>query len=99
MLDNKSILGQINLRKAEIKRFGVQKIGLFGSYARSSQTHGSDIDIMVEFTPGMKSFDNYMGLKIFLEELFGAKVDLVISDAVKKRLRQYIFEGLQYAGL
>ena len=43
-----------------------------------------------------KTFDNYMDLKIFLERLFGCKVDLVIADVVKSRLRRPIFEETIY---
>jgi len=41
--------------------------------------------------------NNYMDLKFFLEDLFGCRVDLVISDAVKSRLRKAIFEETVYA--
>jgi len=64
----------------KIKKFEVMRIGLFGSYAMNKQTDKSDIDILVEFEKGKKTFDNYMNLKFFLEALFKCKVDLVDVD-------------------
>ena len=64
---------------------------MFGSAARNEATEGSDLDFLVEFD--RKTFDNYMGLKEFLESLFGCRVDLVIRSAVKPRLREAILSS------
>ena len=77
----------------EIKeKYGVKNLYIFGSYVRGEQTPESDIDILVEFEKGKKTFRNYMGLKFYLEELFRKKVDLIIKEAVKPRLKKYIYE-------
>ncbi len=77
----------------EIKeKYGVKNLYIFGSYVRGEQTPESDIDILVEFEKGKKTFKNYMGLKFYLEELFRRKVDLIIKEAVKPRLKKYIYE-------
>jgi Predicted nucleotidyltransferases len=81
----------------EIRKFGVKKIGLFGSYVKDEQKIGSDIDILVEFEKDQKTFDHYMDLKFFLEELFELKVDLVISEALKPDLKTYILDSVKYA--
>lgn len=75
-----------------IEQFGVRKLGLFGSCAREEQVASSDLDFLVEFEH--KSFDAYMGLKILLEDLFEKRVDLVIADALKSRLRENITKEL-----
>lgn len=74
--------------------FSVSKIGIFGSYVRDSARPDSDIDIIVEFEE--KSFDNYMDLKFFLEDLLGKKVDLVVSDSIKKRAKPTILKEAEY---
>ncbi|GAB6072659.1 nucleotidyltransferase family protein [Venenivibrio stagnispumantis] len=79
-------------RMPEIKeKYGVKNLYIFGSYVRGEQTPKSDIDILVEFEKGKKSFRNYMGLKFYLEDLFGLKVDLVIKEAVRKELKRHIY--------
>ena len=53
---------------------------MFGSLLHSiGKLHG-DIDLLVRFHPGSKTFDNFMGLKLYLEELFpGERIDLMLS--------------------
>ncbi len=69
------------------KLFGVKKIGIFGSLARGEDRPGSDADIEVEFEPGMDTYANYIGLALYLEELLGRRVDLVLSRVLALYLR------------
>lgn len=78
-------------------RFGVKKIGIFGSCIRGEERPDSDVDILVEFRRGQETFDHYMDLKFYLEDLFGRKVDLVMKGAIKRRLREYIMDEVVYA--
>lgn len=90
-----TILAALHAHAAEMhERFGVQQLGLFGSYARAEDRPGSDIDILV----GMDapSFDRYMDLKFYLEELLGRGVDLVMADGVKPRLKPHIAREVQH---
>ena len=59
------------------ERFGVAKIGIFGSAARGEERPDSDVDVLVEFAPGQTTFRNFMELAFYLEELFGRRVDLI----------------------
>ncbi|MEA2018032.1 MAG: nucleotidyltransferase domain-containing protein [Campylobacterota bacterium] len=69
------ILNELSKNKSYIEEnFEVDKIGLFGSYAKGKQTEESDIDIYVEFKH--KTFDNLAGLWNYLEELYHKKIDL-----------------------
>ena len=81
----------------EIKeRFGVNKIGIFGSHARGEERTYSDVDVLVEFKKGYATFDNFMELKFFLEELFIRAVDLVTVDALRPRLKKAILQEVSY---
>jgi len=79
-----------------IEKFGVIEIAIFGSYARGEQREDSDVDLIVDFKEGWKTFDNYMNLKFYLEELFGKKVDLVIKSAINPRIKPFIIEEAIY---
>jgi len=79
------------------EKYGVRRIGFFGSLVRNEQKETSDIDVLVEFEKGAKTFDNYMNLKFYLEEVFGRNVDLVISDALKPQIRERVLEEVMYA--
>jgi len=76
--------------------FHVSEIGIFGSFVRNEQTLTSDIDIIVTFEKGYKNFFNYMRLKYYLEELLGLRVDLVIKEAIKPRLKDRILGEVEY---
>ncbi|MBF7081720.1 nucleotidyltransferase family protein [Desulfallas sp. Bu1-1] len=97
MYNENAILTKIETNMTRIKSFGVKKIGLFGSFARGEQTNTSDIDILVEFYQDQKTFDNYMDLKFYLEDLFGRKVDLVIAETIKPDLKPNITRSVRYA--
>ena len=97
MLTSNQIMKTLNIHRKEIQRFGVKRIGLFGSFQTNKQHQKSDIDILVEFRKGKKTFDNYMDLKFFLEKSFGRPVDLVIKEAVKQDLKPSILKSVRYA--
>lgn len=81
----------------DLKAYGVRRVGIFGSFARLAQNNKSDIDILVEFNPDNKTFDNYMDLKFYLERLLHRKVDLVIKDALKARIKNRVLSEVEYA--
>jgi len=96
--DQEEILRVLSANEAKIKSFGVRSLSLFGSSARGEDTPESDLDFVVEYEK--KTFDSYMDLKLFLEELFHGSVDLVLVDGIKPRLRAAILrEAIHAPGL
>lgn len=77
----------------EIKQFKIQKISIFGSVARDDETTQSDIDILIKFK-GPATYDMYMNLKFYLEDLLGRNVDLVTEDAIRPEIKQYVEKDL-----
>jgi len=71
-------------------RYGVKRIGIFGSYARGDETRTSDVDVLVEFAPGQATFDNFMQLAYDLEDLFKRKVDLLTVAGIDKYIRSQV---------
>jgi hypothetical protein len=98
-VNRKKILKILQDNQYRIHQFGVRKIGLFGSFTNGSPKRLSDVDILVEFKKGQKTFDHYMGLKDLLERLLGRNVDLVIKSALKPRIKFSVLKGVRYAGL
>lgn len=82
------VLEILERNRETIRAYGVRRLGLFGSCARGESGPDSDLDFVVEFDK--KSFDVYMAVKEFLEDLFDCRVDLVIDSAIKPRLREVI---------
>ncbi|MFP4461228.1 MAG: nucleotidyltransferase family protein [Thermotogota bacterium] len=96
-MERNTILEFLKKNTQEFNKFGVKKIGLFGSFASRRNTNNSDIDILVEFKTGEKTFDNYMDLKFFLEDRLKRKVDLVIEKNIKTELKEEILSTAKYA--
>ena len=69
---------------------------MFGSFARGDQKKRSDVDVLVEFEKGHKTFDNYMELKFHLEDILNAKVDLVTKAAIRQEMRERILAEAVY---
>ena len=84
-----------DIRKELSERFTVVRIGVFGSHAKGEACPDSDVDIIVELSE--PTFDNYMDLKFKLEEILGRRVDLVLADTVKPRLKPVIEQEAIYA--
>ena len=76
----------LEAHRNDLRRFGVKSLRLFGSVARDEAAEDSDVDILVSFErpPG---FSGFMKLRIFLEDLLGAKVDLITENGLKDRVR------------
>ena len=72
----------------DIRALGAKRIGVFGSVARGEERADSDVDALVELDE--RTFDRYMDLKLYLEDLLGRRVDLVLADRIKPRLRERI---------
>lgn len=89
------VLKTLEENRERIRQFGVRSLGLFGSMARGEGTASSDLDFLVEFE--LNTFDAYMGLKEFLEELFGSPVDLVLAHTLKPRLRDSVLREAVHA--
>ena len=97
-LSTHEILHLLERNAAVVRRYGVRSLGLFGSGARGTAREDSDLDFVVEFE--RKSFDAYMDLKAYLENLLGCRIDLVVAEAIKPRLRDTILaEALHAPGL
>jgi uncharacterized protein len=83
----------------QLKQFGVKRWGVFGSFARGQQNTRSDVDILVEFEQGKKSFDNFMHLAFFLEEQVGRRVELVTPESLSPHIGPHILREVEYASI
>ncbi len=92
------VLELIKAHENDLKiNFHVKRIAVFGSHARGDEHAESDVDILVEFEEGQKTFDNFMDLKFYLEALFNKEVDLVTHKALRPELKSNILRDAIYA--
>ena len=98
MTTKNSILIAMRTHKSQLALFGVNKIGLFGSYVRNEQHPQSDIDILVDFEPKQETFDNFMGLNDYLEALFpDTKVEVITVNGLSPHIGHHILGEVTYA--
>lgn len=96
-MDIVDVKKKLEKNRAKIRDlFYVSEIGIFGSFIKGTQQDGSDIDVLVAFVKGHKDFFNYVRLKYYLEDLLKERVDLVIKEAVKPRLKEKILSEVEY---
>ncbi|MBI3292758.1 MAG: nucleotidyltransferase family protein [Elusimicrobia bacterium] len=83
------LLELLHKHQAQIAELGVRSLAVFGSVARGKARSDSDVDLLVDFD-GPATFDRYMQLKFFLEDLLKRRVDLLTQQAVRPELRPSI---------
>ena len=85
-----------NHKKTLRQKYGVIKIGVFGSYARNQQRADSDIDIAIEIIKEKKNLHNFLSIKRELERILGKKVDLGIESTLKPIIKEYVSKDIIY---
>ena len=88
----KDIEDSIEESRVVLNRLGVKSIGLFGSFLRNEVKDDSDVDLLVDFHSGKKSFDNFMELAFYLEDLFGRKVEIITPQSLSKHIGPHILK-------
>jgi predicted nucleotidyltransferase len=77
-------------------RYGVTRIGIFGSFLQGNQNIASDIDMVIEFERNKKNFHSFFQVKRFLEKEFSREVDMGFESALKPVIREKIREKSIY---
>ena len=89
-MDRNALLALLTEHKPVLaERFGVQKLALFGSFARGTDREDSDVDVLVRFD-GPATSKRYFGVQFYLEDLLGCAVDLVTDKALRSELRPFV---------
>ncbi|HNT35036.1 MAG TPA: nucleotidyltransferase family protein [bacterium] len=90
------VLDRLHETRERIAALGVERLGLFGSFVHDTQTAASDVDILVEFQPGGKSFDHFMDLCFLLEDVLGREVELVTKESLSPYIGPHILKEIAY---
>lgn len=97
MTTKEYILTTIRENKKELLRYGILKVGLFGSYVRGDESEKSDIDLLIDFDPDHENFDNYMAVCNILEQLFiNEKLEIVTKNGLSPYIGPKILKEVQY---
>lgn len=93
------LIERLRRHRSDLRRLGVRRLGVFGSFRREKQHVESDVDLLVEFAPGEKSFDRYMALAFLLEDELGRPVELVTREALSPYLGPHILRDVEYVSI
>lgn len=74
----------------EILELGVRRLALFGSVLRNEARPDSDVDVLVEFEPGLKIFDRFMALADLLEAILERRVELITTEGLSPYIGPHI---------
>lgn len=66
----------------DVRALGVVRLALFGSVLRGRARADSDVDLLVQFAPGTKSYENFPALSELLEDCLGRRVELITTEAL-----------------
>jgi len=87
---------RIKAHKALLRaKYKVKELGFFGSYLRGKQKKNSDLDLLVEFSVPVSLFD-FISLENHLSQILGLKVDLVMKDSLKPRIKDKVIGEALY---
>jgi uncharacterized protein len=89
-LTRADIVDSVARIRSEVEHLGVQRLALFGSVQRNAARPDSDVDILVEFRPGEKTYDHFLSLGDLLEAAFGRRVELVTAESLSPFIGPHI---------
>jgi len=95
MLTKNEIVNKLRELKPYLnKEYSVKEIGLFGSFTDDTYNEESDIDLLVELEKPIGW--RFLSLEIYLEKIFGRKIDLITKNALKKQIKERILNQVNY---
>jgi predicted nucleotidyltransferase len=89
----------IDAHRVQLRDLGVRRLGLFGSFLHGDPGPCSDVDLLVEFEPGKKTFAAFMQLAFYLEDLLDRHVELVTPESLSPYIGPRIIEEVEYVSL
>lgn len=99
ILHRDTILQILANHKQQLADYGVNQIGLFGSYVRNEATQHSDVDLLVDIRKDKKTFNNFLSLNYYLESLLGKKVELVTTQSLSPYIGPQILKTVEYVAI
>ena len=86
------LVGRILQIKPQLQAYGVKRLALFGSFVRGDQHANSDVDLLVEFAPGRKTYDNFFAVCELLEGSLQRRIELLTSESLSPHIGPHILQ-------
>ncbi|MFB6262230.1 MAG: nucleotidyltransferase family protein [Bradymonadaceae bacterium] len=92
----RDVLERLEALRGELADLGVARLGLFGSFQRDTAGVESDVDLLVEFRDGEKTYQHLFEINSLLERELGRSVELVTPVSLRGRMRESVLEEVEY---
>jgi predicted nucleotidyltransferase len=93
------LLRVLREHRDDLSALGVRRLGVFGSFVRGEQRPTSDVDLLVEFDAGLKTFDRFMQLCFLLEDALQRPVELVTIESLSPHVGPHIMREVEFVSL
>ena len=90
--NKRDVFDRIHGVRAELRTHGVRRLALFGSFLRNAAHANSDVDLLVDFEPGQKTFDNFIAVCELLEEALQRRVEVVTVESLSPHIGPRILQ-------
>jgi len=97
--NKQTIISRLKANSGKLKSFGVERLSIFGSFVTGEPIAESDVDFLIDFVPEKKSYDNFIELSFYLEDLLGRKVEIVTPQSLSKHIGPHILHNAEYVAL
>lgn len=97
--DKEQLIELLQQHANTILGYGVEKLGIFGSFVRNEMNEESDVDFLVHFKPELKTYKNFIELAYYLEDICGRKIELVTDKGLSKYIGPKILKATEYVTL
>lgn len=94
--DKQQIIDLLKQNSSELRKLGVVRVGIFGSFITGKQTSKSDVDLLVEFSKNQKNFQNFMKIVNLTESILGRNIDLLTPESLSPYIGPYIIKEVEY---
>ena len=97
--NKQQLIDVIKQNSSHIKLYGVEELGIFGSFVKNSVNQNSDVDFFIHFNPSYKTLSNLVGLSNYLQKLVGRKVEIVTPQSLNTFIGKYIMQEVEYVSI
>jgi predicted nucleotidyltransferase len=97
--NKRTLIALLKANGQQLKSYGVSHLSIFGSFITGKFNADSDVDLLIDFDPNQKSYDNFMDLSFFLEDLLGRKVEVVTPQSLSKYIGVHILKQAEHVAI
>lgn len=97
--NKRTLISLLKVNSQKLRSYGVCSLSVFGSFITGRHNAESYVDLLVDFDPNQKSYDNFMDLSFFLEDLLRRRVEVVTPQSLSKYIGPHILKAAEHVAI